>query len=59
VLKKWEYKALPIIPEQVKYKAVEKTKAQLAVVKTIRFFLPLMPKGKGSLSARKSLTMVV
>jgi DNA topoisomerase-3 len=32
-LKKWELEALPIIPEQVKYKAVEKTKAQLAVVK--------------------------
>jgi DNA topoisomerase-3 len=32
-LKKWELEALPIIPEKVEYKAVEKTKAQLAVVK--------------------------
>jgi DNA topoisomerase-3 len=32
-LKKWELEALPIIPEQVKYKTVEKNKAQLAVVK--------------------------
>jgi DNA topoisomerase-3 len=32
-LKKWEMESLPIIPQQVKYKAVEKTKAQLAVVK--------------------------
>jgi DNA topoisomerase-3 len=32
-LKKWSLDGLPIIPEQVKYKAVEKTKAQLAVVK--------------------------
>jgi len=33
-LKKWSMESLPIIPEQVKYKAVEKTKAQLAVVKS-------------------------
>ena len=33
-LKKWSLDGLPIIPEQVKYKAVEKTKAQLAVVKS-------------------------
>jgi DNA topoisomerase-3 len=33
-LKKWVIEGLPIIPEQVKYKAVEKTKAQLAVVKS-------------------------
>jgi len=32
-LKKWELERLPIIPETVKYKPVEKTKAQLAVVK--------------------------
>jgi DNA topoisomerase-3 len=32
-LKKWELEALPIIPGKVEYKAVEKTKAQLAVVK--------------------------
>jgi DNA topoisomerase-3 len=32
-LKKWSLDGLPIIPEQVKYKAIEKTKAQLAVVK--------------------------
>jgi DNA topoisomerase-3 len=32
-LKKWTIEALPIIPEQVKYKPVEKTKTQLAVVK--------------------------
>jgi DNA topoisomerase-3 len=33
-LKKWSLDGLPIIPEQVKYKAIEKTKAQLVVVKT-------------------------
>jgi len=33
-LKKWDLESLPIIPEQVKFKAVEKTKAQLAVVKS-------------------------
>jgi DNA topoisomerase-3 len=33
-LKNWELNALPIIPEKVKYKAVEKTKARLAVVKS-------------------------
>jgi DNA topoisomerase-3 len=33
-LKKWEMESLPIIPQQVKYKAVEKTKAQLSVVKS-------------------------
>ena len=33
-LKKWSLDGLPIIPEQVKYKAIEKTKAQLAVVKS-------------------------
>jgi len=33
-LKKWDVESLPVIPEQVKYKAVEKTKAQLAVVKS-------------------------
>jgi len=33
-LKKWSLDGLPIIPERVKYKAVEKTKAQLAVVKS-------------------------
>jgi len=33
-LKKWSLDGLPVIPEQVKYKAVEKTKAQLAVVKS-------------------------
>jgi len=32
-LKKWELEKLPIIPETVKYKPVEKTKAQLEVVK--------------------------
>jgi len=32
-LKKWDMDSLPIIPEQVKFKAVEKTKAQLSVVK--------------------------
>ena len=32
-LKKWDVASLPIIPEKVKYKPVEKTKAQLAVVK--------------------------
>jgi DNA topoisomerase-3 len=32
-LKKWSLDGLPIIPEQVRYRAVEKTKAQLAVVK--------------------------
>jgi len=32
-LKKWELDKLPIIPQTVKYKAIEKTKAQLAVVK--------------------------
>jgi DNA topoisomerase-3 len=32
-LRKWSLDGLPIIPEQVKYKAVEKTKAHLAVVK--------------------------
>ena len=32
-LKKWTFEALPIIPDKVKFKAVEKTKAQLAVVK--------------------------
>jgi DNA topoisomerase-3 len=33
-LKKWAIEGLPIIPQQVKYKAIEKTKAQLAVVKS-------------------------
>jgi len=33
-LKKWSLDGLPIIPDQVKYKPVEKTKAQLAVVKS-------------------------
>ena len=33
-LKKWSLDGLPIIPEKVKYKAVDKTKAQLAVVKS-------------------------
>jgi len=33
-LKKWSLDGLPIIPEQVKYKAVERTKSQLAVVKS-------------------------
>ena len=33
-LKKWSLEGLPIIPEQVEYKPVEKTKAQLAVVKS-------------------------
>ncbi|MDR2941706.1 MAG: DNA topoisomerase [Treponema sp.] len=32
-LKKWSLEGLPIIPERVEYKAIEKTKAQLAVVK--------------------------
>jgi len=32
-LKKWSFDSLPIIPDAVKYKAVEKTKDQLAVVK--------------------------
>jgi DNA topoisomerase-3 len=32
-LKKWSLDGLPIIPQEVKFKAVEKTKAQLAVVK--------------------------
>jgi DNA topoisomerase III len=32
-LKKWDIETLPIIPEQVKFKAVEKTKSQLAIVK--------------------------
>ena len=32
-LKKWNLESLPIIPEQVKFKAVEKTKAQFTVVK--------------------------
>jgi len=32
-LKKWTLGSLPIIPEKVKYKAVEKTKSQLAVIK--------------------------
>jgi DNA topoisomerase-3 len=32
-LKKWSLEGLPIIPEKVKYKEIEKTKAQLAVVK--------------------------
>jgi len=33
-LKKWSLDGLPIIPDQVKYKPVEKTKAQLALVKS-------------------------
>ena len=33
VLKKWALDTLPIVPETVKYKAVEKTKEQLALVK--------------------------
>jgi len=33
-LMKWDIESLPIIPEQVKFKAVEKTKAQLSVVKS-------------------------
>jgi len=33
-LKKWDMASLPIIPERVKFKAVEKTKAQLSVVKS-------------------------
>jgi len=33
-LKKWSLDGLPIIPEKVEYKPVEKTKAQLAVVKS-------------------------
>jgi DNA topoisomerase-3 len=32
-LKKWSLEGLPVIPEAVKYKAVEKTKDQLAAVK--------------------------
>jgi DNA topoisomerase-3 len=32
-LKKWSLDGLPIIPEKVKYKTVEKTKEQLAIVK--------------------------
>jgi DNA topoisomerase-3 len=32
-LQKWSLDGLPIIPEKVKYKEIEKTKAQLAVVK--------------------------
>ncbi|GBU29172.1 DNA topoisomerase III [Treponema sp. R8-4-B8] len=33
-LKKWDIESLPIIPDQVKFKAIEKTKAQLAAVKS-------------------------
>jgi len=33
-LKKWDLDSLPIIPEHVKFKAVEKTKAQLSVIKS-------------------------
>jgi len=60
-LKKWSIESLPIIPETVKYKAVEKTKAQLAVVKNCfarhkndPFLLATTPNAKESLSALKS-----
>ena len=64
--KKWQIEDLPILPEKVKYKVIDKTKSQLAVIKkcfdahrieTRRLCLLPTRNGKEKLSGRKYCCM--